>query len=54
MPGLPGTATTMTQPIHNPNDGATRRQRARRTALWIGVVAVLVYVGFIAMVGLST
>jgi len=26
-----------------------RRQRARRTALWVAVIAVAVYVGFIAM-----
>ena len=50
---MPGTSTTMTQPNHNPNDVAARRQRARRTALWIGGIAVLVYVGFIALVGLS-
>ncbi|MDI9274045.1 hypothetical protein [Stenotrophomonas sp. PFBMAA-4] len=24
-----------------------QRQRARRTALWVGAIAVLVYVGFI-------
>ncbi|MFL9584034.1 hypothetical protein [Stenotrophomonas sp. AB1(2024)] len=28
-------------------DLAARRQRARRTALWVGAVAILVYVGFI-------
>jgi hypothetical protein len=43
----------MTQPIRNPNDVNARRQRARRTALWIAGIAVLVYVGFIALVGLS-
>jgi hypothetical protein len=26
---------------------AEQRQRARRTALWVGAIAVLVYVGFI-------
>lgn len=31
----------------SPDDIALRRQRARRTALWVGGVAVLVYVGFI-------
>ena len=30
-----------------------RRKRARRTALWIGLVAVAVYVGFIVLVGHS-
>jgi hypothetical protein len=30
-----------------------RRKRARRTALWIAAIAVAVYVGFIALVGLS-
>ena len=30
-----------------------RRKRARRTALWIGLIAVVVYAGFIALVGLS-
>ncbi|MFK3845941.1 hypothetical protein [Stenotrophomonas sp. NPDC078853] len=29
------------------DDTALRRQRARRTALWVGAVAVAVYVGFI-------
>ena len=28
---------------------AARRQRARRTALWIGAVAVAVYVAFLLM-----
>ncbi|GAB3379783.1 hypothetical protein [Lysobacter fragariae] len=37
-----------------PQDQAdARRKRARRTALWIAVAAVVVYVGFIALVGLS-
>jgi hypothetical protein len=43
----------MTQPTHNPNEVDARRKRARRTALWIGVIAVLVYAGFIALAGLS-
>ena len=31
-----------------PENGiAQQRQRARRTAMWVGAVAVLVYVGFI-------
>ena len=29
------------------DDLALRRRRARRTALWVGGVATLVYVGFI-------
>lgn len=36
-----------------PDQVDARRKRARRTALWIAVIAVLVYAGFIAMVGLS-
>jgi len=28
-------------------DLALRRQRARRTALWVGALAIAVYVGFI-------
>jgi hypothetical protein len=36
-----------------PNEVDARRKRARRMALWIAVIAVLVYAGFIAMVGLS-
>jgi uncharacterized membrane protein (DUF485 family) len=43
----------MTQPLHNPNDVDARRKRARRTALWIAVIAIVVYVGFITLVGLS-
>jgi len=31
------------------NDADARRQRARRTALWVAVIAVLVYAGFIAL-----
>lgn len=30
-------------------DVAARRQRARRTALWVAVVALSVYAGFILM-----
>ena len=41
------------QPPANPSDMNARRQRARRTALWIAVIAVVVYAGFIVMVGLS-
>ncbi|GAB3358837.1 hypothetical protein [Lysobacter tyrosinilyticus] len=36
-----------------PNEADARRKRVRRTALWIAAFAVLVYVGFIALVGLS-
>ena len=36
-----------------PRDTDARRKRARRTALWIGGIAALVYVGFIVLVGLS-
>lgn len=36
-----------------PHETDARRKRARRTALWIAAIAVLVYVGFIALVGLS-
>lgn len=36
-----------------PNEVDARRKRARRTALWIAVIAAIVYLGFIAMVGLS-
>ena len=35
------------------NEVDARRKRARRTALWIAVIAVLVYAGFIAVVGVS-
>ena len=31
------------------NDDAERRQRVRRTALWVAAIAVAVYVGFILM-----
>ncbi|GAB3100003.1 hypothetical protein [Lysobacter terrae] len=37
----------------SPQDADARRKRARRTALWIALIAVVVYAGFIAMVGLS-
>jgi hypothetical protein len=43
----------MNRPTLPPHEIDARRKRARRLALWIGVAAVLVYVGFIAMVGLS-
>ena len=54
MPGKLGTTVGMNQ--HNPlppNDVAARRKRARRMALWIAGVAVVVYIGFIVMVGAS-
>ncbi|MBA2237282.1 MAG: hypothetical protein H0W24_01055 [Lysobacter sp.] len=39
-------------PDRRPDDDfAARRRRARRTALWIGVVALAVYVGFL-MIGI--
>jgi hypothetical protein len=41
---------------HNPlppNDVDARRKRARRMALWIAGIAVVVYIGFIVMVGAS-
>lgn len=31
------------------NDDAGRRQRVRRTALWVAAVALAIYVGFIMM-----
>ncbi|WP_256448151.1 MULTISPECIES: hypothetical protein [unclassified Lysobacter] len=37
----------MNQPDHNAADLAARRKAARRTALWIAGVAVLIYVVFI-------
>ena len=43
----------MSRPTLPPHEIDARRKRARRLALWIGGVAVLVYLGFIAMVGLS-
>ena len=43
----------MTAPQLSPNDIDARRKRARRMALWIAVIAVVVYAGFIALVGLS-
>ena len=43
----------MNRPVLPPHELEVRRKRARRLALWIGGVAVLVYVGFIALVGLS-
>lgn len=32
---------------------AARRQRVRRTALWVAVIAALFYLGFIALVGMA-
>jgi hypothetical protein len=52
MPSKLGT-TKMTQPTHNQSEVDARRKRARRTALWIAVIAALVYVGFITLAGLS-
>lgn len=43
----------MNAPHPQPQNLDARRKRARRLALWIAVVAVLVYAGFIALVGLS-
>ncbi|WP_284691297.1 hypothetical protein [Agrilutibacter solisilvae] len=43
----------MNRPTLPPQEIDARRKRARRLALWIGVAAALVYVGFIALVGLS-
>ncbi|MEG3192995.1 hypothetical protein [Lysobacter sp. D1-1-M9] len=37
----------MSPPDDRRNDVDVRRQRARRTALWVAAVAVVVYVGFI-------
>jgi hypothetical protein len=37
----------MNDPTHNANDLAARRKAARRTALWIAAVAVVIYVVFI-------
>ena len=54
MPGEPGTyKDQMNQSPHNPQKVDARRKRVRRTALWIGGIAVLVYIGFIVLVGLS-
>ena len=39
----------MNPPIAPRNDEATRRQRARRTALWAAAAAVAVYVGFLLL-----
>jgi len=36
-----------------PNEVDARRKRARRMALWIAGIAVVVYIGFIVMVGAS-
>lgn len=35
------------------NEDNARRQRARRTALWVAAIAVAVYVGFILMAVLA-
>jgi hypothetical protein len=43
----------MNRPTMTPQEIEVRRKRARRLALWIAVVAVAVYAGFIALVGLS-
>ena len=43
----------MNRPTMTPDELEARRKRARRLALWIGVAAVAVYLGFIALVGLS-
>ena len=43
----------MNRPTMTPEEIDARRKRARRLALWIGVAAVIVYLGFIALVGLS-
>ena len=43
----------MNRPTLPPDEIDARRKRARRLALWIGVAAVAVYLGFIALVGLS-
>jgi len=44
-------------PMSRPNDprnhADARRQRARRTALWVAAIAVAVYVGFILMAVLA-
>ena len=34
---------------HTDVDEAERRRRIRRTALWLGLIALTFYVGFIAM-----
>lgn len=37
----------MNQPTHNQDDLAARRKAARRTALWVAAIAVVIYVAFI-------
>ncbi len=37
----------MSRPDWQPDELALRRRRSRRTALVVGVIAVLIYVGFI-------
>ncbi len=40
--------SALQQPGRRPENGIEQqRQRARRTAMWVGAIAVLVYVGFI-------
>ncbi|WP_343229531.1 hypothetical protein [uncultured Stenotrophomonas sp.] len=44
----PSMARLYNSPGEAPENGIEQqRQRARRTALWVGAIAVLVYVGFI-------
>lgn len=44
----PGMARLYNSPGDAPENGIEQqRQRARRTAMWVGAIAVLVYVGFI-------
>ncbi|MEN5357571.1 hypothetical protein, partial [Stenotrophomonas sepilia] len=48
--GVP--SPTGPRPSNSPGDAPEngieqQRQRARRTAMWVGAIAVLVYVGFI-------
>ena len=37
----------MSRPYWQPDELALRRRRSRRTALVVGVIAVLIYAGFI-------
>ena len=43
----------MNRPTMTPEEIDARACGARRLALWIGMAAVAVYLGFIALVGLS-
>ncbi|HEY4582396.1 MAG TPA: hypothetical protein VIG88_05965 [Lysobacter sp.] len=43
----------MTGPTAPRKPDDARSARARRTALWLGLLAVAVFVGFIAMTGLN-